>query len=195
MQNTLLKEGIITERDSGKRVPYKMVALLSEDIEKMLKLQNDIFEEGGFNKAWFFPFAASELEAIIEGKGNLATGIMVDDEIVAFRISCVRGKEFLEISQILGGAYKEGEGMLLNGVFVKKNYRGNHLQQIMSRYIIEVCEKRGIEVLMTAIHPDNVASIKSLENLGFKRKERAVLYDSRYDRIIMVKENCQNEKR
>ena len=189
MHSILLKEGAAIRQDSGENVAYKMTTLLPQNIEMMLKLQDEVIKGKGFNISWFYPFSANELKEIMSMKGNQVIGVFTGEELIAFRVSCSGGREFQEISNALGGGYEEGKAMLLNGVFVKDTFRGNHLQQIMSQYTIDECQKMGIKLLMTAIHPDNGASIKSLENIGFERKERAMLYGGKYDRIIMVKEN------
>lgn len=189
MCDILLGKGIAKKRDTGENVPYIMTSLGPENIETMLKLQDEVIGCRGFNISWFYPFCYDELSEIMSTKGNLVTGIFAEDELVAFRVSCICGEEFKEISHALGDIYEEGSAMLLNGVFVKNNFRGNNMQQIMSQYTADLCKKNGIEVLMTAIHPDNIASITSLENIGFEKKKRAMLYEGRYDRVILVREN------
>lgn len=185
---TSLKKGILTCRDSGKQAVYRMERLSADHVDSMLKLQEEVLKDGSFDCRWFFPFREEELEEILADENSLVLGIFAEDTLAAFRVGCTDGKEFREISKALGGIYSEGEAMLLDGVFVKKEFRGNHLQQVMSSYTIEACEKRKINAFMTAIHPENIASIKSLENIGFQRKARAMLYGGKYDRVILVKE-------
>lgn len=189
MCDILLGEGIAKKRDTGENVPYIMTTLTPEDIEMMLRLQDEIIGCKGFDISWFYPFCCDELKEIMNIKGNLVIGVFAEKELVAFRVSCICGEEFKEIAHALGDIYEEGKAMLLNGVFVKNDFRGNNMQQIMSQYTADECEKHGIKVLMTAIHPDNIASIKSLENIGFKKKKRAMLYEGKYDRVILVKDN------
>ena len=128
MCDILLGKGIAKKRDTGENVPYVMTSLGPENIETMLKLQDEVIGCRGFNISWFYPFCYDELSEIMSTKGNLVTGIFAEDELVAFRVSCICGEEFKEISHALGDIYEEGSAMLLNGVFVKNNFRGNNMQ-------------------------------------------------------------------
>lgn len=178
----------MTDHDTKNTVSYEMCPLGSEHIPAMLALQQQILEAGGFDLRWFYPFQKQELEEVLRDPSNLVLGVYVQEELVAFRVSCGSGSEFDEIIDELGEKYQTRPCYLLNGALVDRRYRGNNLQQRMSEYTLKWCQDRGIEVFMVTVHPDNVPSIKSLENIGFIRKKRTLLYQRQYDRLILVKE-------
>lgn len=183
-----INQGLLIDHDTGARIPYRMNPLKSDQIPAMLVLQQEIFETGGFDLRWFYPFREEELEEILEDPANLVLGVYVEEKLVAFRVSCGSGTEFEEVIEQLGGEYQTTPCFLLNGALVGHQYRGNNLQQLMSEHTVNWCRERGIQVFVVTVHPDNAPSIKSLENIGFIKRKRTLLYNQQYDRLILVKE-------
>jgi len=165
-----------------------MRTMQETDIDTMLQLQKKVLESPDFNADWFYPFPRKELEELMEMRDSIILGIYVGERLAAFRVGCCAGAEFEEIAETLEGKCTKTPCFLMNGVFVDKDFRGNNLQQMMSEYTIERCKENGVETFITAIHPDNTASIQSLKNIGFKEKKRQTIYGGNYDRVILVKE-------
>jgi GNAT superfamily N-acetyltransferase len=184
----VIESGFIANQNTGLKMPYHMRLLEEESIADMLQLQEKVLSHGHFDLLWFYPFNEEELIEIIAVDSNLVLGIFIEQDLVAFRVGCRQGREYDEITGALGPPYTKTPCFLMNGVFVDPAYQGNHLQQKMSAYSVRQCERQGIRTFLTAIHPDNVPSIKSLENIGFIKKKRTLLYHQKYDRVILVKE-------
>lgn len=179
--------GQIVNKNLGAEKTYVMKDMKLSDMKDIFELQNKILVGCGFDLEWFYPFEEEELKEILEGD-SIAIGVYVDEKLIAFRTGGFSGLEYDEITNTLGGKYKDHPCFLMNGVFVDKDYRGNHLQQKLSDHCIEICRKKGIETFVSVVHPDNISSIKSLKNIGFEEIKRQMLFDGKYDRLILVKE-------
>lgn len=68
-------------------------------------------------------------------------------------------------------------------------YRGNHLQQemILKAEIIFKEKDSKVKYSYTTVHPDNLGSLKSLENIGYKKYKEKLMYGGLI-RYIMRKE-------
>jgi ribosomal protein S18 acetylase RimI-like enzyme len=181
------QNGRIFNSISGEEKDYVLKDMKESGLTEILELQNKVLTECGFNTQWFYPFDEEELKEILEGD-SIALGVYTDGKLIAFRTGSFSGVEYDEITNTLGGKYKEKPCFLMNGVFVDKAYRGNHLQQKLSEYCIERCRKKGINTFLSVVHPDNIPSIKSLKNIGFKVEKQRKIFNGNYDRLILVKE-------
>ena len=162
--------------------------MLKKDIPEILALQEKVIGEDNFDLRCFYPFSEAELRELTEEPAGMAIGAFAEGKLVAFRAGCFSGSEYDEITGALGSPYSEIPCFLMNGAFVDRAFRGNHLQQAMTELCIERCRKLGIETFLAVVHPDNVSSIKSLTNLGFSERARKMLFNGTYDRLILVKE-------
>lgn len=167
---------------------YTIRDMLKTDIPVILALQEKIIREDGFDLRWFYPFSEAELEELVEEPAGIAIGASAGGRLIAFRAGCFSGSEYDEVTRALGSEYTKIPCFLMNGVFVDRDWRGNHLQQKLTELCIERCRKRGIETFLAVVHPDNVSSVKSLKNLGFEERTRQMLFSGKYDRLILVKE-------
>lgn len=181
------QSGQIINKNQGNEKTYTLRKMMHCDIQEILELQERVLNGCSFNSEWFYPFDEEELCEIVGGE-SIAIGVFVDERLIAFRTGCFSGHEYDEITGVLGGKYKEVPCFLMNGVFVDKDYRGNHLQQKLSDHCVEVCREMGIDTFLSVVHPDNSPSIKSLKSIGFSEVKRQMLFDGRYDRLILVKE-------
>lgn len=184
----MIAEGTVFNREKNREEAYVMRLLTPGDIPQMLAVQEFVLQQEDFEPSWFFPYDEAEFQRVISTEGSLLPGIFVEGRLIAFRVGCPGTGEYSDIPDILGPPYSRGPTYLLNGVFVDPAYRGNHLQQLMSEYTIEQCRRRKVRYFATAIHPDNMASLRSLEAIGFEIATRTRLYGGRYERCILVKE-------
>ena len=72
---------------------------------------------------------------------------------------------------------------------VLPKYRGNHLQESLILKAESIMKERdnSIKYSYTTVHPDNLASLKSLENIGYKKYKEKLMYGGKI-RYIMRKE-------
>lgn len=170
---------------------FSIKDMQKKDIPEILALQERIIREDNFDLLWFYPLSEEELDQIVEGPSGMAIGALAEGRLIAFRAGCFKGNEYDEITGLLGSPYTEIPCFLMNGVFVDRAFRGNHLQQVLTKVCIERCRKSGIETFLATVHPDNIASVKSLIKLGFSERARKMLFDGTYDRLILVKEKIE----
>ena len=73
------------------------------------------------------------------------------------------------------------------GVLAK--YRGNHLQMSLILKAESIMKERdnGIKYSYATVHPDNLASLKTLEKIGYKKYKEKLMYGGKI-RYIMRKE-------
>ncbi len=178
--------GKIFHLRSGLEKDYTLRNLEISDVPVILELQDRVMT-GGFDPRWFYPFGEQELMELVESD-NIAIGVYIEEKLIAFRAGCFSGREFEEIISVLGEKYKERPCFLMNGVFVDKAYRGNHLQRKLSEYCMELCRGKGIQTFFSVVHPHNIPSVQSIKSMGFEERKRQMLFDGNYERFIFVKE-------
>lgn len=167
---------------------YSVRDMLKTDIPEILTLQEKSLGGNGFDPRWFYPFSEEELSEFVEEETGMAIGVFAEGRLIAFRAGCFSGSEYDEVTRALGSPYRDIPCFLMNGVFVAPAYRGNHLQQALTEQCMERCGKLGIGIFLAVVHPDNASSVKSLGNLGFEVRLRQMIFDGKYDRLILVKE-------
>jgi RimJ/RimL family protein N-acetyltransferase len=181
-------KGAIYNRDLGVQESCEIRNMEVSEIDEILKLQEKILYRDSFDLEWFFPFSKEELEEILEQKNAIALGVFVNGKLVAFRTGGSCGAEYNEITRTLGSHFTEVPCFLMNGAFVENAYRGNGLQTMMTEYCMEECLKKGIKTFVALVHPDNKPSIASLKKAGLTERTRQMVFDGKYDRLILVKE-------
>ena len=72
---------------------------------------------------------------------------------------------------------------------VLPKYRGNHLQEILILKAESIMKERdaSIKYSYATVHPDNLASLKTLEKTGYKKYKEKLMYGGKI-RYIMRKE-------
>ena len=72
---------------------------------------------------------------------------------------------------------------------VLPKYRGNHLQEYLLLKAESIMKERdnGIKYSYATVHPDNLASLKTLEKTGYKKYKEKLMYGVKI-RYIMRKE-------
>lgn len=182
------KLDLVKNQKTGEYESCYMRKLNRKDIPNIILLQNKIFlflEDPNL----FSPFMDHEFEHLFENKDNIILGVFTDsNKLIAFRAATVAGKEFNEISSFLDQEYEQRKKMLLNGAFVDEDYRKNRLQTKMSQYTLSLALKNNIKIFFTVIHPKNIASIKSIETLGFKAIKEIDVYSQSHRRLLFLKE-------
>ena len=76
--------------------------------------------------------------------------------------------EFRELS-VASGISLERKGAELGGSMVLPDYRGQNLMYDVNKKLLEVAKENGIEYLVATVHPENIASNRSVLKLGMQK--------------------------
>ena len=60
---------------------------------------------------------------------------------------------------------------------VHPDYRGNNLLYRINLHLITIAKAKGVDLLLSTIHPDNIPSQKSFQKLGMKKQHTYVKSD------------------
>lgn len=159
-----------------------------QEIEIIIKLIKDIHSRIE-NKEWYsidLPFYDKIYERI--NNGGKIIKVLSDNKIIAFLII----ERYINRNSEIAKEIKDEElekSIELDNAGVLEDYRGNHLEQKMILFGEELYKKedKNIKYSYTTVHPDNLASLKSLENIGYKKYKEKLMYGGKL-RYIMRKE-------
>ena len=164
-------------------------------------------KEGSINDINKIIDAIKYLYDIIENKEWYAIGLADYDKILnklndeAIIVKALYNNElagFLIAERHINPTYELAEEMPkdelsssieMDNAGVLPKYRGNHLQEILILKAESIMKERdnSIKYSYTTVHPDNLASLKSLENIGYKKYKEKLMYGGKI-RYIMRKE-------
>lgn len=180
--------GLVKNKTTGEYKNCKIETLDINNSEQIIALQKNIIALIPDNDL-FHPFSENEIKQLFSHHENIILGVFTDNnELIAFRAATTAGAEFDEINYFLENKYNSYNKLLLNGAFVDDDYRGNGLQVKMTEHTIKTARVRNIELLFAVIHPDNIASIKSITSLGFKEIREINVYIHQHRRLLFIKE-------
>ena len=168
---------------------------------------NFIIEEGNINDINEVVDAIKYLHDIIENKEWYAIGLADYDKILnklndeAIIVKALYNNElagFLIAERHINPTYELAEeipkdelssSIEMDNAGVLPKYRGNHLQEHLILKAESIMKERdsSIKYSYTTVHPDNLASLKSLENIGYKKYKEKLMYGGKI-RYIMRKE-------
>ncbi len=163
-----------------------------EDFDTILQIKQNIWENM-INKEWYEIEETDKeyLNSIMENEGIILKAVS-NGKIVGFLTVSrylMPAEELVKILRISRGLDKCIE---MDSVGVIEEYRGQHIQQ---RMILEaekiLLNKDEIKYSYTTVHPDNLASLKSFTNLGYKIILKTKMYNGK-DRMILCKEFITN---
>ena len=120
-------------------------------------------------------------------EGSIIIKALYQNSIVGFLVA----ERNIDTSSLLAKEIKEKieECIEMDNSCVLVEYRGNHLEK---RMIIEAerilkSKDKKIKYSYVTVHPDNIASLKSLENIGYEKYQEKLMYGGLL-RYIMRKE-------
>lgn len=105
--------------------------------------------------------------------------------LIAFmRTSLSKDSEYAEIL----GFPKEQAALAadVDDALVREGFRGNRLMQLMLEVVECVCEAMGKVWMLASVHPDNLASLRSFLQKGYRIERKCLLYEGK-PRYIMKK--------
>ena len=164
-------------------------------------------KEGSINDINKIIDAIKYLYDIIENKEWYAIGLADYDKILnklndeAIIVKALYNNElagFLIAERHINPTYELAEeipkdelssSIEMDNAGVLPKYRGNHLQEHLILKAESIMKERdnSIKYSYTTVHPDNLASLKSLENIGYKKYKEKLMYGGKI-RYIMRKE-------
>ena len=103
-----------------------------------------------------------------------------DDEWTEF-YGAFDGERLIGAAALFYNEYEYGESLRrlnvncrkvaeIGRAMVHQDYRGNHVLYSINRHLTCIARKKGIDLLLATIHPDNTPSRKSFEKLGMERQ-------------------------
>jgi ribosomal protein S18 acetylase RimI-like enzyme len=181
-------EKMILKRRDGSNIEAELKELDLSYINKIMKIQNDIYE-GLLNKDFYFCSEQEEFENIINGKGKIF-GITADEnnELIAIAVYVeygydeenygydiqIKGEELLKVGQI-------------ESTIVAENYRGNKLQKKLCEQLEKTARDSGIKYICATVAPENKYSLNTFMELGYKISIEKLKYGG-LRRYVLVKE-------
>lgn len=165
----------------------KIEVATEKDFDEILKLKQDIWNNMD-NKEWYFIDETNKefLKRELENDGVIIK-VLDNDKIVAFLIMEVNLKKDDKILKLTSLENEYTKCIKFRNVAVHPEYRGNNLQMKMGIVAEEIMlKKRDIKYMLSNVHPDNIASIKSLQKLGYEVVCQTKMYNGK-DRVILLK--------
>lgn len=161
-----------------------------EDIDEIIKLKLDVYEKLE-NKDWYEVVGTTKefLSELLDKGGLLLKATLANSSrIVAFLMVKNKIKKDGSLSKLIKDINPDECAEMCNSA-VLPEFRGNKLQRrlILMAEKIMLNEHSNIKCSIATVHPDNVFSINSFINLGYKKIGEADLYDGK-KRCIMKKD-------
>ncbi|KYC84243.1 hypothetical protein B4102_0974 [Heyndrickxia sporothermodurans] len=176
------------------QIPYKVSRLTSSHIEQILLLQNLVVASLE-DKESLQPLTQQEFEYILDGKG-LMVGAFVIEQLIAFRALLIPVID----SEHLGYDIRLAEEELSSVVYqeisiVHPQYRGNHLQQILAKIIMNELSKLNgkYSYICCTVAPFNIPSLKDKFSQGMEIASLKEKYGGRL-RYVFVKKLVDENK-
>lgn len=158
------------------------------DIDAIVKLKKDIWNKLE-NKEWYVIEGTNRgfLKKELENNG-LILKVVNNDQIVGFLIICNSLKKDSSIIKKLHFENKVNMCIELSNGAVDIKYRGNNLYIKMAKKAEEIILNRyNKKYILATVHPNNMASLKSLLKIGYKIVCKSKMYDN-LDRYILLKD-------
>ncbi len=158
------------------------------DIEKIIEVCKTIYENLE-HKEWY-SIDLMEYDKILKKLEDNAIIVkaLYKDELVGFLIA----ERHINPNSELAEEMPKDElssSIEMDNAGVLPKYRGNHLQEILILKAESIMKERdnSIKYSYATVHPDNLASLKTLEKAGYKKYKEKLMYGGKI-RYIMRKE-------
>lgn len=158
-----------------------------EDIDEIIKLKKDVWNEME-NKDWYEIETENEefLVNQLENDGLILKAVK-DNKIIGFLIV---ENDINKERDIIKNMKLENEAnrcIEFCSVAVALEYRGNNLYTQMAKKAEKfMIDNYDIKYILATVHPDNIASVKSLLNIGYDICCKTKMYGNK-DRYILMK--------
>lgn len=182
-----MKKIVLVKKD-GSNVEAEFKKLDLSDINKIMELQNDVYE-GIVTKDFYACSNQEEFETIINGQGKIIGCVSIEnDELIAMGVYVEYGYEEHNYGYDIN---IQGDNLLnvgqLESTVVSENYRGNKLQRILCTQLENIGKKSGMKYICATVAPDNKYSLNTFKELGYKIIVEKLKYGG-LRRYVLMKE-------
>lgn len=159
------------------------------DLGKMMVLQDTVYSAIE-NKDIFMPSSRDDNAGYLEAP-NFVIGCFDGDTMVAYCSFDLPGEDACNCGWDLGWPLeKTVSSAKLDTIVVHPSYRGNHLQQQLISYTLEVAQNendRSIQYILTTVSPENKYSLHNVQAMGFEVLMQKQKYGGK-ERFILCRE-------
>jgi len=164
------------------------IKILDESyIEKIMILQEQI-NRSLVNKEWYSPTSKEEFYMQLTKIGKIVGCVLDDNTLIAIGAYVECGYEEHNYGYDLG---IEGKKLLkvgqIEATLVHEDYRGNKLQKKICIEIEKIAKSRKNKVIAVTVHPDNIYSLRTFEDLKYKTMLKKLKYEGLIRLVLMKK--------
>lgn len=152
--------------------------------EQLNLLINDI-EATLSNKAFWLPIKEEARMHFFDDEWTEFYGIFDGERLAGAAALFYNEYEYGEsLSQLSISYHSVAE---IGRAMVHPDYRGHNLLYQINLHLIEVAKKKGVDLLLSTIHPDNIPSQKSFKKLGMEKQHTYIKSDGFIRDIFTMK--------
>ncbi|WP_281558273.1 GNAT family N-acetyltransferase [Thalassomonas sp. RHCl1] len=130
-----------------------------------------------------FPPTPTFLEGIL-GKEMTKFFVFDGDRIIAYAVL----KHLRELPNYLGHLDYPGEhSAMIYFTLVHPDYRGRGINSQITALRVAEAQKIGVKYLFSTVHPNNIASLKTLQKVGLKAIDKRIMFEEQLLRLIMFR--------
>lgn len=182
-----MNKSIKIKHISGRIIDAKIRRLTNRDLDKILLLQDFIYESM-VDKSLFAKTEKEEFENMINNKGEVIGVVTEDDELIAF--GAMIKPKFKKFN--LGYDLNYDDKKLISiahieSTVVHSDYRGNRLQRTLVEELEKVAKDKGCCIFCATVAPQNEFSLNTFIKLGYKIAIEKEKYGG-LKRYIVIKE-------
>ena len=158
-----------------------------EDIDEIIKLKKDVWNEME-NKDWYEIETENKAFLVNQLENNgLILKAVKDNKIIGFLIVENNINKERDIIKNMKLKHEANRCIEFCSVAVALEYRGNNLYTQMAKKAEKfMVDNYDIKYILATVHPDNIASVKSLLDIGYDICCKTKMYGNK-DRYILMK--------
>ncbi len=158
---------------------------LSHNHLKDLKQIIDIALKNITNPKWFIPLDPSNIDNIFDLNICNIYGIFDNDKLLAISGLFWDESDYQDIKQLLN--IQNAKVAEIAECITIPQARGNNYMLKLNQLLVQKAKELGYQYLIATAHPDNIASNKSLQNLGMTSNKQFYRYDKFLRNIYCIK--------
>lgn len=165
---------------------FKIRKAEMQDLDEIMEIM-DACKKDMENPEWFVADDKYYVKEYIQEKGFIVVAETKNGKMAGFFIIKCQGQKD-ELTRFLSYSDKKArETVIMDSAAVRKEFRGNSLQKKMLLYAEQLLDKSCCHYLICTVHPQNLASLKSMQESGYKIKNTVKCYNG-LKRHILEKE-------